>query len=61
MSTFLLGARVDRESKKIIAARVLTKLVVSVAKGIIKYEPEFQLSSSNSLGGMSIFVTENED
>ena len=51
----------DRESKKIIAARILTKLIVSVAKGKTKYEPKFHLSSSNSLGDLSIFVTENED
>ena len=52
---------VDREPKKIMAARTLTKLVEFVAKGKTKYEPKFQLSSSNSLGDMSLFVTENED
>ena len=46
---------------KIITARILTKLVVFVAKGKTTHEPEFQLSSSNSLGDMSNFVTEIED
>jgi len=32
-----------------------------VAKGKTKHEPKFQLSSSNSLGDMSNFVTEIED
>ena len=32
-----------------------------MAKGKTKHEPKFQLSSSNSLGDMSNFVTEIED
>ena len=52
---------VDKESKKIISARILSKLVVSVAKGNSNYVSKFQLSSSNSLGDMRIFVTEIDD
>ena len=53
--------KIDKELKKIIAARILLKLVVSVAKGNSNYVSKFQLSSSNSLGDMRIFVTEIDD
>ena len=53
-----LSVSLDKESKKIIIARILSKLVVSVAKGNSNYVSKFQLSSSNSLGDMRIFVTE---
>jgi len=52
---------VDQESKKIIFARILSKPVVSVAKGNSNYVSKFQLSSSNSLEVMRIFVTEIDD
>ena len=51
----------DKESKKIIFARILSKPVVSVAKGNSNYVSKFQLSSSNSLEVMRIFVTEIDD
>ena len=54
-------ARLDIESQKIIAARILLKLVVSVAKGNSKYVSKFQVSSSNSLGDMPFFVKKIED
>ena len=47
--------------KKIVAARISLKLVVSVAKGNSRYVSKFQLSSSNSLGDMPFFVQQNED
>ena len=55
------GTSIDKESKKIIFARILSKPVVSVAKGNSNYVSKFQLSSSNSLEVMRIFVTEIDD
>ena len=52
---------VDKESKKIISARILSKLVVSVAKGNSNYVSKFQLSSSNGLGDIPVFVTKIDD
>ena len=51
----------DKESKKIIVARIFSKLVVSVAKGNSNYVSKFQLSSSNGLGDISVFVTKIDD
>ena len=53
--------KLDIESKKIISARILSKLGVSVAKGNSKYVSKFQVSSSNSLGVMPFFVKKIED
>ena len=61
VAVFCLKQTIDRELKKIIAARILTNFVVSVAKGETKCEPKFQPLSSNSLEDMSIFVTVNKD
>jgi len=60
-SRSIFGAQIDKESKKIISARILSKLVVSLAKGNSNYVSKFQLSSSNTLGDMRIFVTEIDD
>ena len=46
---------------KITAAWIWTKFVVSIANGENKYQPKFQLSSSNTLGDMPFFVTKIED
>ena len=46
---------------KITAAWIWTKFVVSIANGENKYQPKFQLSSSNNLGDMPFFMTEIED
>ena len=54
-------ATIDKESKKIISARILSKLVVSVAKGNSNYVSKFQLSSSNGLGDIRVFVTKIDD
>ena len=51
----------DEESKKIISARILSKLVVSVAMGNSNYVSKFQLSSSNGLGDIRVFVTKIDD
>ena len=61
MRSFGLYRMVDKESKKIITARILSNLVVSVSKGNSNYVSKFQLSSSNSSGDLSNFVTEIED
>ena len=58
---FFSSAWVDKESKKIISARKLSRLVVSVAKGNSNYVSKFQLSSSNGLGDIRIFVTKIDD
>ena len=47
VAAFQLDPYLDKESKKIISARMLSKLVVSVAKGNSNYVSKFQLSSSN--------------
>ena len=51
----------DKESKKIISAGILSKLVVSVAKDNSNYVSKFQLSSSNGLGDIPVFVTKIDD
>ena len=57
----LIVPSLDKESKKIISARIFSKLVVCVAMGNSNYVSKLQLSSSNSLGDMHIFVTEIDD
>ena len=49
------------KNEKKTAAWIWTKFVVSIANGEKKYQPKFQLSSSNTLRDMLIFVTKIED
>ena len=46
--------------EKTIVARILLKLVLSIAKGNSNYVSKFQLSSSNSLGDMPFFAKKIE-
>ena len=39
----------------------MNEICVSIANGENKYQPKFQLSSSNTLGDMPFFVTKIED
>ena len=56
MLSFFFGqSMLDKESKKIISARISSKLVVCVAKGNSNYVSKFQLSSSNGLGDIRVF------
>ena len=58
-TTTIIYAR--EKNGKITAAWIWTKFVVSIANGENKYQPKFQLSSSNTLGDMPFFVTKIED
>ena len=57
----LAEADAREKNGKITAAWIWTKFVVSIANGENKYQPKFQLSSSNTLGDMPFFVTKIED
>ena len=54
-------SNVREKNGKITAAWIWTKFVVSIANGVNKYQPKFQLSSSKNLGDMPFFVTKIED
>ena len=44
-----------------IALRILSKLIVSVAKVNSNYVSKFQISSSNGLGDIRVFVSKIDD